>query len=106
MKKPQVFFQENVREVVEYLGLQIQIGRRNRHFSERALSDRAGVSRSTLRRVEQGDPSVAIGTVFNLARAVGVPLVHEQSNKIPEEIDRAYHHLTLLPRRIRESRES
>lgn len=38
------------------------------------LAERIGVSRPTMAKIERGDPSVAIGTVFEAAAVLGVPL--------------------------------
>lgn len=36
------------------------------------VSDRAGITRATLRRLEAGDPAVGLGVVLRVARALGV----------------------------------
>jgi serine/threonine-protein kinase HipA len=54
------------------LGLEIARARRARRWPVTELAERAGVSRHTVRAVEDGAPTVAIGTVFELAIIVGV----------------------------------
>ncbi|MFB2554265.1 helix-turn-helix domain-containing protein [Herbiconiux liangxiaofengii] len=36
------------------------------------LAERAGISRSTMSKIEHGDPGVSIGAVLSVARALGV----------------------------------
>lgn len=44
-------------------------------FSLRDVARRAGVSPASVRRVEQGDPSVQLGTLCAVAEAVGIDVV-------------------------------
>ena len=43
------------------MGEQIKLARLRRSLSAELVSERAGISRASLRKVEKGDPSVAIG---------------------------------------------
>ena len=51
------------------LGRDLSLARRRRQFSQESMAERIGTSVATLRRLERGDPSVAVGTV---ARALFV----------------------------------
>lgn len=51
------------------LGRDLSLARRRRQFSQQSMAERIGTSVATLRRLERGDPSVAVGTV---ARALFV----------------------------------
>jgi transcriptional regulator with XRE-family HTH domain len=42
-----------------------------RHLPQRIAAERAGVSRNTLSRIENGDPSVAVGQVLRYFAVVG-----------------------------------
>ena len=44
-------------------------------MSQAELARRLGVSRLTVRAVENGSPTVALGTVFEAAVTVGIPLL-------------------------------
>lgn len=83
------------------LGLEIARGRRLRRWTAEDLAERCGVSRLTLRRIERGDPTVALGTVFEAAVLTGVALFAPG----PAELDiveaTAKLRLALLPRRVR-----
>jgi transcriptional regulator with XRE-family HTH domain len=62
------------REAVALLAKQIQLGRKQREWTERELAGRAGISRAALQKIEKGNLSVTIGLVFEVATLVGVPL--------------------------------
>lgn len=92
-------------EAVRLLGTQIAIARRERGISEAKLSERLGITRPTLRRIERGEPSVAIGTVFDAAAVLAVPLFHEDSGRVALELSRATDALRLLPDRVRSTQQ-
>ena len=71
---------------LEYLGLQVRDGRRQRGWTESELAERAGVSRSTIRSLEDGSPSVRIGTVLEAAHLVGLHPVASPS-ELPTLLD-------------------
>lgn len=52
-------------------------------------------------KIEQGDPGVRLGTAFEAARLVGVPLFREERSELRAELDRAHDRLALLPQRVR-----
>ena len=87
-------------EALMLFGQLIKLGRKNRHFSEAKLAERAGISRATVQKIENGDPGVAIGLVFECATIVGVSLFNSQETSITLEIDRLKDKLALLPKAI------
>lgn len=91
-----------VREAAELLGAQVREGRVGRRWTVRDLAERAGISTSTLLKVEQGDPTVSLGVAFDVATLVGVPLFDEDRSSLAEELTRRRDRLALLPRRVRE----
>jgi len=71
------------RLVIQQLGHEIQSTRKQRHMTAEELSDRAGIGRKTLYRIEQGDPRVEIGLVLEVALLVGLSIMnsrYEQSS--------------------------
>ena len=98
-------------DTAHLLGAQIKLARKQRRWSEAELAERMGVSRETVRQIEAGALTVAIGTVFEAAVICGVPLYIDSDD---EHYDRSRHealraqlysirtHLALLPRRIRQ----
>ena len=83
------------------LGLQVQEGRRRRRWTQSELAERMGVSKATLAKVERGDPSVALGTAFEAAILVGVPLFAGDADSKRSEERRLEDRLALLPERVR-----
>ena len=59
-------------ETARVVGLRISVARRQHRMRADELAARAGIDVKTLRKVERGDPSVAVGTVFDVAALVGV----------------------------------
>ncbi len=61
------------REILATLGENIKLARKRRKLTQVQLNERTGISRVTLRKIEQGDAGVAIGyylavlAVLNLA---------------------------------------
>lgn len=92
-------------EVLSILATAIRIGRIRRGMTVRELAERVGVSAPTMIKVERGDPGVAIGTVLEAAKLVGVPLFdeHPDGRKRYNEQKRA--ELALLPAAARPRRE-
>ena len=64
------------------------------------LAERAGISLGTLRSVERGSLTVAVGIVFELAHLVGVDLFGDPA-ALPALRSQANGRLRLLPSRIR-----
>jgi transcriptional regulator with XRE-family HTH domain len=91
-------------EAAQLLGAQIQAARRERRWSQKELAGRAGITTPTLSKVEKGDPGVAVGTVFELAALVGVPLFHEDRMRLRLDLERTRGRSALLPQRVRPPR--
>ncbi len=50
-----------IRRLLEQVGANLELARRRRRYSAQTVAERAGISRKTLYRVEQGDPAVSLG---------------------------------------------
>lgn len=62
------------RHALHLLGALIEEGRLRKGWSREQLAERVGVGVLTIRRIIQGAPGVAIGTYFEAATLVGIPL--------------------------------
>jgi transcriptional regulator with XRE-family HTH domain len=91
-------------EAAQLLGARISTARRERRWSQRELAERAGITSETVSKVEHGNLSVAIGTVFELAALVGVPLFHDDRTRLTLELDHARTRAALLPQSVRRPR--
>jgi len=54
------------------LGQNIRFARQRRNLPAELLAERAGMSRTTLRALERGDPSVTFGAVANVLHSLGL----------------------------------
>lgn len=92
-------------EALTLLGKQIKLARKSHRMAEKELAARAGMARSTLQRIEKGDPLVEIGLVFEAATLVGVALFDPESSRLAPHIERLDDKLVLLPKSIRRPRK-
>lgn len=83
------------------LGKQIQLSRKQSGMTEVEMAARAGISRTTLRKIEEGAAGVAIGLVLETATIAGIPLFDEDRTRLPQHIERIDDKLALLPQAIR-----
>lgn len=95
-------YSRQTRQVAELLGLEIGRARRERRWTVAELAERAGTSPATLRRIEHGDPTVALGTAFEVATLVGLRLFGADRRDLPDLLERGRDRLALLPARVRE----
>lgn len=58
--------------ILETMGDQIRLARLRRKLSVELVADRAGISRTTVWKIEKGDPSVAIGYYAKVLNAIGM----------------------------------
>ena len=92
------------RDATELLGKLIRVGRRERKMTGDDVAGRAGISRSTLQKIERGDLKCEIGLFFEVATLVGVKLFGiEESATVSMNLDRVDDKLALLPKRVRNS---
>jgi len=94
-------YSKYAKEAAYLLGQQIKLGRKKRKWSEMNLTERAGISRATLQKIEVGDMTPGIGLVFEVAALVGVPLFEQDSQRFANNIESTQSKLALLPKRIR-----
>jgi transcriptional regulator with XRE-family HTH domain len=61
-----------IQHILDELGEQIRLARLRRKLSSMQVSERAGMSRSTLIKIEQGHPGVGIGQYINVLKVLGL----------------------------------
>jgi transcriptional regulator with XRE-family HTH domain len=86
---------------VKLLGTLVQIERKSRRMTAQHLADRLGVDRSTLQRLEQGDPKVELGLAFEACALLNIPLFEENAKGLSMRLDEMGKRLALLPNRVR-----
>jgi len=75
-KKPEksrsaVVFPKN-RRLLEQLGENIKLACKRRGYTQVLISERTGLSRLTIRKIEKGDPSVSIGHYLAVLSVLGL----------------------------------
>ena len=83
------------------LGADIRDARRRRRIPTATMADRAGISRTTLHKVEQGDPGVSLGTYGTVLFVLGLEeriaeLVDPSNDPVGRDLE-----AEALPKRIR-----
>ncbi len=71
MKKTPYNILPNTEKILNTMGEQIKLARLRRNLSVELVAERAGISRATLWKVEQGSPSVAMGIYAAVLHALG-----------------------------------
>jgi transcriptional regulator with XRE-family HTH domain len=69
--KKQVLFPKH-QKILEKVGENIKLARKRRGLTTIQVSERAGIDRSTLVRIEKGDGRVSLGAYFNVLRVLGL----------------------------------
>jgi len=88
------------RAAARLLGAQVAAARRRHRWPAARVAEQANISVTTLRKVERGDPSVALGTVLEVAVLVGVPLFGVEAEDLGDLTGRVEDRLALLPKRV------
>lgn len=89
------------REALRILVTAIRTERIRRGWTEAILAERIGVSRPTVIALEAAKPGVAIGTVFEAASLLGVPLFSPEPDIRESYGARKTAELALLPASVR-----
>jgi transcriptional regulator with XRE-family HTH domain len=69
--KKQVLFPKH-QKILEKVGENIKLARKRRGLTTIQVSERAGIDRSTLVRIEKGNGRVSLGAYFNVIRVFGL----------------------------------
>ncbi len=98
MAKRQRVYSPQTVDAVTLLGRLIRARRIERRMTAADVAERAGMTRVTLRRIENGDPGTDIGLYFEVATLVGVPLFDATPQTLRRANREVAERLTLLPR--------
>jgi transcriptional regulator with XRE-family HTH domain len=72
MGREKISILPSVQRLLDELGENIRLARLRRRFSAAIVSQRAGISRNTLRSIERGDASVTFGAYVNVLLCLGL----------------------------------
>ncbi|WP_245929519.1 helix-turn-helix domain-containing protein [Leucothrix pacifica] len=59
-------------QIMTVLGENIKLARKRRQLTQQLVCDRTGISRVTLRKIENGDPTVSIGHYLSVLGVLGL----------------------------------
>ena len=95
-----------VRRALRKLGQDIHDARRRRRIPTVVMAERASISRTTLNKIEKGDPGVSLGNYANVLFVLGLAerlgdLADVKTDTVGLELSDAR-----LPQRIRRPRQS
>jgi transcriptional regulator with XRE-family HTH domain len=88
-------------EALSLFGKLIKTKRLERGHTSEGLSERAGISRTTLRKIENGEPGTEIGAVFEVATLLGIRLFDLDQPGLALHAARLDEKLALLPKAAR-----
>ena len=96
---------KSTRQLLHLLGQLVHTTRQERAISQAELAVRLNVSRQTVIAIEKGSHKVAIGTVFEAAHLLGIPLFSEDNQKLSQWQTTLSEFSTLLPKRARQKKQ-
>ena len=59
-------------QILSVLGENIKLARKRRQLTQKLVSERTGISRVTLRKIENGDPTESIGHYLSVLGVLGL----------------------------------
>ena len=94
----------SLQRILHGLGENIRLARLRRKLTAQQVAERAGMTRTTLRSIEKGEPGVTLGAYANVLMCLGL---HQDLTLIArdDELGRKIQD-TDLPQRTRHSRKS
>lgn len=69
--RKQIVFPKQL-EILAEMGQQFKLARKRRGYTLVQVSERAGIHRETLRKIEKGEPGVAMGAYFHVLRVMNL----------------------------------
>lgn len=101
MSEPPVrAYSRYTRKATELMGSMIRLHRIERKMTIKDLADRAGISRTTLQKIEQGNLKCEIGLVFEVAALVGMRLFDADMVSLGPLEERVADKIALLPKKV------
>jgi transcriptional regulator with XRE-family HTH domain len=72
MNSRKTILRPKYQKMFEQIGENIKLARKRRKLTTEQVSERAGIHRATLYRIEKGDHAVSIGLYFNVFRVLNL----------------------------------
>lgn len=103
-KKETRAYSRYTEEAIQLLAGHIKAARLERGITTKILSERVGISRDLLYRIEQADPACGIGVVFEVATLLGLKLFQSDYDALVVQNKIVGDKLALLPSRARSTK--
>lgn len=100
-KSPNKVVSRQAAAAARLLGSMIRSERIRTGMPQHELAERIGVSKGTIVRLEKGHPGLEIGTVFEAAAVLGIPLLQSDRLSVHERLLMEQRQLAVLPQRVR-----
>lgn len=101
MAKTSIHIGTLAKAALSHFAALLRVRRKERNLTLDELADRLGVSTPTVRKILEGSPSVAIGSYFEAARILGVPLFDPDQDRFAVTASKTADFESLLPKRVR-----
>lgn len=93
------YVSSQAQDALAVLASMIRAARMRRGMTAAELATRTGVSRGVIQRLEAAEPGTAIGTAFEAAIILGIPLFDTPPDRLGRLLDHHREVAALLPRR-------
>ncbi len=98
------YSKQTVNALQHYANL-LKIARKNRNMTIVELTDKMGVSRTTVDSILKGNPTVSIGYYFEASRILEINLFNQDPSRLEASKKNSDIIDSLLPKRIRNKKE-
>ena len=88
------------RAALSHFASLLRVRRKEKKLTLDELADRLGASTPTVRKMLDGAPTVAIGTYFEAAHILGVPLFDPDADRFAVTASKTAEIESLLPKRV------
>lgn len=105
MSKVKYSFSKQTLYALEHYANLLKIARKNRNMTIVELTDKMGVSRTTVDSILRGNPTVNIGYYFEASRILGINLFNQEPSRLEVSKRNSGNVDSLLPKRIRNKKE-
>ena len=94
-------YSQYTRRATALLGKMIASHRKEKKLTAQDLANRAGISHTTLQKIEKGDMKCELGIVFEVAALAGIRLFDADSARLSALEEKFEDKIALLPKTIR-----
>ena len=98
------YYSKKTHIYLQHLANLLQIARKTRNVTVEELGKRCDISKRTMIKVLQGDPTVKIGVYFQAAVVLDIPLFEEDESRLQNAFQTGKTIEMMMPRRIQQQK--